>query len=178
MALPTCAPFTLTTMFGHTPPAEVPLATTLIVVLPPASGTDVDTLPFDQMSQPLSCAAPVECVIASASYVFGVHEPLLDVPAVPPVLDAAPLPVAPGPVAPPPPAPARPAPPLPAAPVPVEPLLEPVCVTALSVASLLAPPGPALKPKLIEVCGAITAFHDKGVKVTEVPVILLFAFHA
>src|ERR1700742_2584212 len=120
-------------MFGHTPPAEVPLATTVIVVLPPENETFVEMLPFDQMSQPLSCAPPVECVIDSASNVCGVHEPPLVAPAVPPTPAVAPEPA--GPVAPPP--------------------GEPLCVTVTSCASFAAPPGEALNPKEIEPCAGM-----------------------
>src|ERR1041384_7824166 len=98
-------------MFGHTPPKGVPLATTVSVVAPPPKFTLVEMLPFDQIFQPVSCAPPVECVIASASKVPELHVP----PPLPvPPLDVPPLDVPP-PDVPPldvPPVPPAPAPPL------------------------------------------------------------------
>jgi hypothetical protein len=44
--------------------------------------------------------------------------------------------------------------------------LDPVWVTETSVASWLAPPGAALKPKLTDWCEAMAAFHESGVNVT------------
>src|SRR5678815_5625557 len=110
-------------MFGHTPPKGVPLATTVSVVTPPPKFTLVEMLPFDQIFQPVSCAPPVECVIASASKVPGVHVPPLDAPP----LDAPPLDV----------------PPLDVPPLDVQPLdVPPLDVPPLGVPPLDVPPVP------------------------------------
>src|SRR5262245_11637126 len=64
---PIRCPFTLTTMCGQTPPAEVPDATTSILFEPGKKSFVVEMFPFDQMFQPPVVGPPVEWAMFSAS---------------------------------------------------------------------------------------------------------------